>query len=166
MFSLPTGTKMFHFPAFPPHTLYIQVRVTRHQSSWVSPFGHPRINARLTTPRGLSRPPTSFIGSWCPGIHHVPLPTYTHKDTEKAKKLDARIHYTVLKQQPHRQHPPNQAACSLRTQQCTTVPGKTTFDVPQLSAPQVSTTHGHSTPAAPPPTHSMSRRYRCSLERR
>lgn len=26
--SLPTGTKMFHFPAFPPHTLYIQVQVT------------------------------------------------------------------------------------------------------------------------------------------
>ena len=30
LFSLPTGTEMFHFPAFPPHTLYIQVRVTPH----------------------------------------------------------------------------------------------------------------------------------------
>ena len=29
LFSLPAGTEMFHFPAFPPHTLYIQVRVTR-----------------------------------------------------------------------------------------------------------------------------------------
>jgi hypothetical protein len=28
LFSLPAGTEMFHFPAFPPHTLYIQVRVT------------------------------------------------------------------------------------------------------------------------------------------
>ena len=46
VFSLPTGTEMFHFPAFPPHTLYIQVRVTRHHSGWVSPFGHPRITAR------------------------------------------------------------------------------------------------------------------------
>ena len=63
LFSLPTGTEMFHFPAFPPHTLYIQVQVTGHDSSWVPPFGHPRINARLPTPQGLSQAPTSFIGS-------------------------------------------------------------------------------------------------------
>ena len=63
LFSLPTGTEMFHFPVFPPHTLCVQVRVTRHDSCWVSPFGHPRINARLPTPQGLSQAPTSFIGS-------------------------------------------------------------------------------------------------------
>jgi hypothetical protein len=63
LFSLPTGTEMFHFPAFPPHTLYIQARVTRHDSCWVPPFGHPRITARLPTPQGLSQAPTSFIGS-------------------------------------------------------------------------------------------------------
>lgn len=73
LFSLPTGTEMFHFPVFPPHTLYIQVQVTGHDSSWVSPFGHPRINARLPTPQGLSQAPTSFIGSRCQDIHHVPL---------------------------------------------------------------------------------------------
>lgn len=28
LFSLPVGTEMFHFPTFPPHTLYIQARVT------------------------------------------------------------------------------------------------------------------------------------------
>ncbi len=67
---------MFHFPAFPPHTLYIQVRVTGHESSRVSPFGHPRITARLPAPRGLSQAPTSFIGSWCQGIHRMPLQTY------------------------------------------------------------------------------------------
>jgi hypothetical protein len=64
---------MFHFPTFPPHTLYIQARVTGHDSSWVSPFGHPRITARLPTPQGLSQAPTSFIGSRCQGIHHVPF---------------------------------------------------------------------------------------------
>jgi hypothetical protein len=73
LFSLPVGTEMFHFPTFPPHTLYIQVQVTGHDSSWVSPFGHPRITARLPTPQGLSQAPTSFIGSWCQGIHHVPF---------------------------------------------------------------------------------------------
>ena len=62
---------MFHFPAFPPHTLCVQVRVTPHNWCRVSPFGHPGITARLTAPPGLSRPPTSFIGSWCQGIHRL-----------------------------------------------------------------------------------------------
>ncbi len=76
LFSLPAGTEMFHFPAFPPHTLCVQVWVTAHDDCRVSPFGHPRIKARLTAPRGLSRPPTSFIGSWCQGIHRAPLKTW------------------------------------------------------------------------------------------
>ncbi len=76
LFSLPAGTEMFHFPAFPPHCLCVQQRVTTHDDRRVSPFGHPRIKARLTAPRGLSRPPTSFIGSWCQGIHRAPLNTW------------------------------------------------------------------------------------------
>src|SRR4051794_25636735 len=76
LFSLPAGTEMFHFPAFPPHTLCVQVWVTAHDDCRVSPFGHPRIKVWLTTPRGLSWPPTSFIGSWCQGIHRAPLKTW------------------------------------------------------------------------------------------
>src|SRR5262249_112323 len=76
LFSLPAGTEMFHFPAFPPHCLCVQQRVTAHDDCRVSPFGHPRITARLTAPRGLSRPPTSFIGSWYQGIHRAPLTTW------------------------------------------------------------------------------------------
>jgi hypothetical protein len=67
---------MFHFPAFPPHCLCVQQWVTAHDDCRVSPFGNPRIKAWLTTPRGLSRPPTSFIGSWCQGIHRAPLKTW------------------------------------------------------------------------------------------
>ena len=67
---------MFHFPAFPPHALCIQAWVTGHDSCRVSPFGNPRITARLAAPRGLSQPPTSFIGSWCQGIHRAPLLTW------------------------------------------------------------------------------------------
>lgn len=67
---------MFHFPAFPPLALCVQARVTAHDDCRVSPFGHPRIKAWLTTPRGLSWPPTSFIGSWCQGIHRAPLKTW------------------------------------------------------------------------------------------
>jgi hypothetical protein len=79
LFSLPAGTEMFHFPAFPPLTLCVQVRVTAHDCCRVSPFGHPRISARLAAPRGLSQPPTSFIGSWCQGIHRMPLLTWPQR---------------------------------------------------------------------------------------
>ena len=79
LLSLPVGNEMFHFPTFPPHTLCVQVRVTGHDSCRVPPFGNPRITARLTAPRGLSQPPTSFIGSWCQGIHRSPLTTYPQK---------------------------------------------------------------------------------------
>src|SRR6187455_3413492 len=75
LLSLPVGTEMFHFPTCPPHALCVQAWVTGHDSCRVSPFGHPRISARLAAPRGLSQPPTSFIGSWCLGIHRVLLIT-------------------------------------------------------------------------------------------
>jgi hypothetical protein len=79
LLSLPAGTEMFHFPACPPRALCVQARVTPHDGCRVPPFGHPRINARLAAPRGLTQPPTSFIGSWCLGIHRAPLPTWPHR---------------------------------------------------------------------------------------
>ncbi len=82
LFSLPVGTEMFHFPTFPPHALCVQARVTPHDWCGVPPFGHPRINARLAAPRGLSQPPTSFIGSWCPGIHRVPSTSWPHTNLQ------------------------------------------------------------------------------------
>ena len=45
---------------------------------WVSPFGHPRIKACLTAPRGLSWPTTSFIASSCQGIHHARFVAWPH----------------------------------------------------------------------------------------
>ena len=122
LFSLPVGTEMFHFPTFPPHALCVQARVTPHDWCGVPPFGNPRINARLTAPRGLSQPPTSFIGSWCPGIHRVPLTTWPHKKPHPAnarkdirgraytnpaitESEDARVHCAVLNVQPATGHP-------------------------------------------------------------
>ena len=98
---------MFHFPTFPPLALCVQARVTPHDWCGVPPFGNPRINARLTAPRGLSQPPTSFIGSWCQGIHHVHLVACCYYK-------DARVHCEVLKIRsvphtsptPTRTHPP------------------------------------------------------------
>src|SRR5204862_5515644 len=54
LLSLPPGTEMFQFPGFPLPALCVQTGVTRHDPCRVSPFGHPRINARLAAPRGLS----------------------------------------------------------------------------------------------------------------
>jgi hypothetical protein len=107
LFSLPVGTEMFHFPTFPPHTLYIQARVTGHDSSWVSPFGHPRINARLPTPQGLSQAPTSFIGSRCQGIHHVPLVACQNKTTNKTatKMLASTVQFSKYGRTRHRSPP-------------------------------------------------------------
>ena len=51
--------------------------MTTHNDGRVSPFGHPRINAQLTAPRGITQSLTSFIGSVCQGIHHVPLHKHT-----------------------------------------------------------------------------------------
>ena len=79
LFSLPVGNEMFHFPTFPPPALCVQAGVTGHDSCRVSPFGNPRITARLAAPRGLSQPPTSFIGSWCQGIHRAPLLTWPQR---------------------------------------------------------------------------------------
>ena len=70
---------MFHFPTFPPHALCVQAWVTGHDSCRVSPFGNPRIKAQSAAPRGLSQPPTSFIGSWCQGIHRAPLLTWPQR---------------------------------------------------------------------------------------
>ena len=90
LLSLPVGTEMFHFPTFPLPSLCVQLGVTGLASSRVSPFGNPRIKVWLSTPRGLSQIPTSFFGSWCQGIHRVPLKTWLHTK-------DARVHCVVLK---------------------------------------------------------------------
>ncbi len=102
LFSSPVGTEMFHFPTFPPHALCVQARVTPHDGCGVPPFGHPRINARLAAPRGFSQPPTSFIGSWCPGIHRAPLTTWPHglQETRYRVTEDARVHCAVLNVRP------------------------------------------------------------------
>ena len=75
--------RCFTSPRQPPHRLCIHLRVTPHNWCWVSPFGHPRINALLATPRGITQPHTSFIGSACQGIHHTPVTK--HADTQTIK---------------------------------------------------------------------------------
>ena len=57
-------------------TLYIQVTIPPKR--WVSPFGHPRIKACLSAPRGFSQTSTSFIAFCRQGIHHARLVTWSY----------------------------------------------------------------------------------------
>jgi hypothetical protein len=119
--------------------------VTPHNWCRVTPFGHPGITARLTAPPGLSRPPTSFIGSWCQGIHTSAL---THL-TKTIKMLASTIQFSTHnhtppqptpnqdrpQQQPETHTPPRQTrqhACSLKTRQgIRTSTKNTTWQTPQ-----------------------------------
>ena len=119
--------------------------MTAHDDCRVSPFGHPRITARLTAPRGLSRPPTSFIGSWCQGIHRAPLTTCPS---------DTRVHCSVLKPRPvprtrhtrirHRPSTPEEHHHSPRTQQ-RAQPSKPPPHHPHPRKSRTSTTAAHHT---------------------
>ena len=94
---------MFHFPTFPPHALCVQARVTGDESSWVAPFGNPRITVRLPTHRGLSQAPTSFIGSWCQGIHRMPLKTWL----QITKMLASTMQFSKHGRTPQHGHTPH-----------------------------------------------------------
>jgi hypothetical protein len=54
MISFPRGTEMFQFPRFPRAGLCVQPAVPTHDRGRVASFGHPRISARWSAPRGLS----------------------------------------------------------------------------------------------------------------
>jgi hypothetical protein len=158
LFSLPPGTEMFHFPGFPPPALYIQAGVTPHHGCRVPPFGHPRINARLTAPRGLSRPPTSFIGSWYQGIHHAPFITYTHPPTRRVHTAATQGRHTHAAPRRGRAH--SRAAHgprSVQVHQSTTTqrPRNTTRPLygPRQDARIHYPVHKHPTKTPHPPDH-------------
>src|SRR5699024_11991259 len=69
----------------------------RSDACGVSPFGHPSITARLSTPPGLSQIPTSFIGSYYQGIHRAPFKTYP---TTSQRRQPSKPQYEQI-QQPH-----------------------------------------------------------------
>ena len=100
------------------------MRVTGHDSSRVSPFGHPRITARLPTPQGLSQAPTSFFGSRCQGIHHAPfIACLTHQQNNHYKVLASTIQISNNNPTPH-PHPPHRRRPGTARNQATTHPSQ------------------------------------------
>ena len=71
LISVPLPTEMFQFRRFASPSLCIQEGMTL--AGRVSPFGNPRIKARLPAPRGLSQAATSFVACCRQGIHHMHL---------------------------------------------------------------------------------------------
>ena len=61
--------------------------MTSHKTCRVSPFRHPRIKARSTTPRGISQSTTPFIGPWYQGIHRTPKKTTNQTRSHQKNKL-------------------------------------------------------------------------------
>lgn len=103
---------------------------------WVSPFGHPRIKAWEATPRGLSQPPTSFIGFRRQGIHRWLFVAWKNKD--------ARARYGILK--GHDKRRPKAAPSSDGQRSATSAEA---VDVPTI-------------PGRPSPRPERSSRERCS----
>ena len=92
LLSLPAGTEMFHFPAFPPHALCVQAWVTGH----VSRLGFPiRTSSNHSSVASSSR---LIAGSYV--LHRLLVPRHppcalTNLTTDTK---DARVHCAVLKQ--------------------------------------------------------------------
>ena len=133
LFSLPVGTEMFHFPTFPPHTLYIQMRVTTHNMPRGFPIrtpsdhrsftNSPRLIAgyhvlhRLLMPR---HPPCALEHSHTPqqtGVHESDNTRNTTKTKSQQKKHTMCFPrcsrplstYTTTPRHPH---PPTDIICS------------------------------------------------------
>lgn len=100
---------MFHFPSLAPMMAIHSPPGHRHTDGQVTPFGHPRINAQLPTPRGLTQTHTSFIGLPCP--RHPPCAQKNTHKKHSTKKKNARVHFPVLTHHNHNhhKHPTNEA---------------------------------------------------------
>ena len=67
LLSFPGGTEMVHFPPFASSLLWIRRGMTGHDSRRVSPFGHPRVEARSSSP--------GLIAAY-DALHRLPAPRH------------------------------------------------------------------------------------------
>src|SRR5580692_3381645 len=77
LMSVPPGTEMFQFPGFasPPYVFR-----WRYPKGVGCPIRISTDQSLLAAPRGFSQRATSFIASWCQGIHRMPL---SYSDPER-----------------------------------------------------------------------------------
>ena len=77
LMSVPPGTEMFQFPGFASSPLWIHDTIPLRVGC---PIRISTDQSLLAAPHGFSQRATSFIASWCQGIHRMPL-SYSDPDS-------------------------------------------------------------------------------------
>ena len=88
LMSFPPGTEMFQFPGFasPPYVFR-----WRYPKGVGCPIRISTDQSLLAAPRGFSQRATSFIASWCQGIHRMPFScSRSHGTSPKVMSLPKR----------------------------------------------------------------------------
>ena len=104
LMSVPPGTEMFQFPGFasPPYVFR-----WRYPKGVGCPIRISTDQRLLAAPRGFSQRATSFIASWCQGIHRMPLlRSRTFKAPLRRPQLHAQEPSSVNNNQPQWSDPP------------------------------------------------------------
>ena len=68
--SFPPGTEMFQFPGFAPPAYVFS---GQYPIGVGCPIRISTDQSLLAAPRGFSQRATSFVASWCQGIHRMPF---------------------------------------------------------------------------------------------
>jgi hypothetical protein len=120
LFSLPMGTEMFHFPTFPPHTLFHSDAGNRTQLRLGSPIRTPPDHSSVANSPGLIAGSNVLHRLLMP--RHPPCALHSLPNTNTQQKQqrhtlqkqtptptnsagDARVHYPEIKQQETHQAP-------------------------------------------------------------
>ena len=121
LMSFPPGTEMFQFPGFasPPYVFR-----WRYPKGVGCPIRTSTDQSLLAAPRGFSQRATSFVASWCQGIHRMPF-LYS-------------IFATLLRRAAstmHRNHPQTQLSGFSRQKTTATRPPTALRTVLEISTP-------------------------------
>ena len=87
LMSFPPGTEMFQFPGFASPAYVFSGRYPKGVGC---PIRISTDQSLLAAPHGFSQRATSFIASWCQGIHRMPF-SYSIQNTELSPKTSSSI---------------------------------------------------------------------------
>jgi hypothetical protein len=93
--SFPPGTEMFQFPGFASPTYVFS---ERYPIGVGCPIRISTDQRLLAAPRGFSQRATSFIASWCQGIHRMPFSYSIHMRSPRDRSQE-------MRPTMHRNHP-------------------------------------------------------------
>ena len=89
LMSVPPGTEMFQFPGFASPAYVFSWQYPKGVGCPIRTSTDQRL---LAAPRGFSQRATSFIASWCQGIHRMPLSRSRSPDQPSPKAVLPTMH--------------------------------------------------------------------------